>query len=123
LQWFWVHLVGVFGRPAILRLGDLPVSRFPNRTPAAFALFYAFGRIWSDIVGQFGPRESMAFWPTLFMFGYAVGLWLGSVLAAIGLGLALVPAGYFWSGEAFILWQAIVACFGFMLCGLWMRRA
>jgi hypothetical protein len=44
-------------------------------------------------------------------------------LAAIGLGPALVPAGYFWSGEAFILWQAIVTGFGFMLCGLWMRRA
>ena len=28
--------------------------------------------------GDFGPREQMAFWPTLFLFGYALaGLWFG----------------------------------------------
>jgi hypothetical protein len=72
-----------------------------------------------------GPREEMAFWPTLFLFGYALaGLWFGAAFSAIGLGLtALILAGYFWSGEAFILWQAFVSGFGFMLCGLWMRRA
>ena len=124
-QWFWVDLAGVVGTLAILRLGDMAVSHFPIRTLAAFALFYVFGWIWSNLLGQFGPRESMAFWPTLFMFGYAiVGLWFGWAFTAIGLGLtALVLAGYFWSGDGFILWQAIVTGFGFMLCGLWMRRA
>ena len=124
-QWFWVDLVGVAGTLTILHRGDLALSRFPFRTLAAFALFYAFGWIWSDFLGRFGPRESMAFWPTLFMFGYALaGLWFGWAFAAIGLGLTvLVLAGYFWTGDSFILWQAFVTGFGFMLCGLWMRRA
>ncbi len=52
------------------------------------------------------------------------GLWFGAAFSAIGLGLtALILAGYVWSGEAFLLWQAFVTGFGFMLCGLWMRRA
>ena len=70
-------------------------------------------------------REEMAFWPTLFLFGYTlIGLWFGAAFSAIGLGLtALILAGYLWSGEAFLLWQAVVTGFGFMLCGLWMRRA
>jgi len=35
----------------------------------------------------------------------------------------LILAGYFWSGEWFNLWLAIVNGGGFVLCGLWMRRA
>ena len=91
----------------------------------AFALFYAFGWIWSHLIGRFGPREEMAFWPTLFMFGYALaGLWFGAAFSAIGLGLAaLIVAGYFWAGDAFNLWQAAVTGVGFIACGLWMRRA
>ena len=124
-RWFLVDLIGVAGTIAILRSGASPAGRFPLRVLAAFALFYAFGWIWSDLLGQFGPREAMAFWPTLFLFGYAlIGLIFGAAFSAIGLGLTgLVLAGYLWSGEAFILWQAFVTGFGFMLCGLWMRRA
>jgi hypothetical protein len=124
-RWFLIDLIGVAGTLVLLRNGASPISRFPFRILAAFALFYAFGWIWSDLLGQMGPREEMAFWPTLFLFGYALaGLWFGAAFSAIGLGLtALILAGYFWSGEAFILWQAFVSGFGFMLCGLWMRRA
>jgi hypothetical protein len=99
--------------------------RVPLRTLAAFALFFVFGLLWSVLLGRFGPRELDAFWPTLVLFGYALaGLWLGAVLAALGLGLsALIVAGYFWSGEWFHLWLALVNGGGFILCGLWMRRA
>jgi hypothetical protein len=123
--WFFIDLIGVAGTVVLLRNGASPVSRFPFRILAAFALFYAFGWIWSDLLGQFGPREEMAFWPMLFLFGYALaGLWFGAAFSTIGLGLtALILVGYFWSGEAFILCQAFVTGFGFMLCGLWMRRA
>jgi hypothetical protein len=124
-RWFLADAVGVVGTIALLRFGAAPAGRFPLRILAAFALFYAFGWIWSQLLGQFGPREEMAFWPTLFLFGYTlIGLWFGAAFSAIGLGLtALILAGYLWSGEAFILWQAFVTGFGFMLCGLWMRRA
>ena len=67
----------------------------------------------------------MAFWPTLFLFGYSLaGLWFGASFTAIGLGLAaLVVAGYFWTGEAFNPWMAAVTGFGFIACGFWMRRS
>jgi hypothetical protein len=124
-RWFLVDLVGVAGTIALLSRGAWPVSRFPLRILLGFALFYAFGGIWSNLLGQFGPREQMAFWPTLFMFGYTLaGLWFGAAFSAIGLALtALIVAGYFWAGAAFLPWQAAVTGFGFMLCGLWMRRA
>jgi hypothetical protein len=124
-RWFLIDLVGVAGTIALLRVRAWPAGRFPLLILAAFALFYAFGWIWADLIGRFGPREQMAFWPTLFLFGYALaGLWFGSVFTAIGLGLtALVVAGYVWSGDAFSLWQAAVTGVGFIACGLWMRRA
>ena len=53
------------------------------------------------------------------------GLLLGAAFVAIGLGLAaLVVAGYLWTGETFNLWLAAVTGFGFgfIACGLWMRR-
>jgi hypothetical protein len=124
-RWFLADAAGVVGTIALLRLGAAPAGRFPLRILAAFALFYAFGWIWSQLLGQFGPREEMAFWPTLFLFGYTLaGLWFGAAFSAIGLGLtALILVGYVWSGEALLLWQAFITDFGFMLCGLWMRRA
>jgi hypothetical protein len=87
-------------------------------------LFFAFGFLWSDL-GRFGPRELSIFWPTLFLFGYALaGLWFGAVFVAFGVVLSLLLlAGYFWAGQALDLWGAIVSGGGFILFGLWMRRA
>src|SRR5271165_4710570 len=53
-RWFLIDLVGVAGTIAVLRLGASPAGRFPFRILAAFGLFYAFGWIWSDLLGQFG---------------------------------------------------------------------
>ena len=99
--------------------------RAPLRFLAAFALAFLFGYLWSAVIGRLGPRELDAFWPTLFLFGYALaGLWFGAALTALGLVLsALIVAGYFWSGAGFDLWLAVVNGGGFILCGLWMRRA
>jgi hypothetical protein len=125
--WTWVaaNALGAAASFAMLRAGrDIP-NRMPWRFLAAFALFAAFGLLWSVGFGRFGPRELDAFWPTLVLFGYALaGLWFGAAFAALGLGLsALVLAGYLWSGEWFNLWLAAVNGGGFILCGLWMRRA
>jgi hypothetical protein len=97
----------------------------PVRLIAAFALFFLFGLVWSSLIGRFGPRELDAFWPTLFLFGYALaGIWFGAVFCAIGLGLAaLILAGYVWSGDWFTLWLAVINGGGLILCGAWMRRA
>jgi hypothetical protein len=124
-RWFLVDALGVAGTIAILRYGAGPGVRFPIRTLAGFVLFYAFGSIWAHLLGHFGARQQMAFWPTLFLFGYSVaGLWFGPAFTAIGLSVAaLVVAGYLWVGDAFALWLAVVTGGGFILCGLWMRRA
>jgi len=125
-RWFLVDAIGIAGTIAILGYsGAGPGARLPMRTLAAFLLCYAFGWIRADLIGNFSPRQQMAFWPTLFLFGYAVaGLWFGPAFTAIGLGLtALIVAGYLRSGETFALWLAIITGGGFILCGLWMRRA
>jgi hypothetical protein len=124
-RWLLIDAIGVAGTIVILSRGAAPGARSPLRMLAAFLLFYVFGWIWADLLGAFGSRQEMAFWPTLFLFGYAVaGLWFGPVFTALGLGLtALVLAAYFWSGAAFPLCMAVLTGGGFILCGLWMRRA
>ena len=123
--WLAADALGAAATFAMLRGRPSHGARFPLRFLAAFALFVVFGLVWSVAIGRFGPRELDAFWPTLFLFGYALaGLWFGAAFAALGLGLSgLILAGYFWSGEWFNLWLAIVNGGGFVLCGVWMRRA
>src|SRR5260370_5800086 len=102
-SWAALDALGAGATLFILRR-RLPVgSRFPTRFVAAFALFVAFGLVWSTMLGRFGPRELDAFWPTLFLFGYALaGLWFGLAFSALGVGLvALILAGYFWTGDWF----------------------
>ena len=76
-------------------------GRFPYRLAATFALFYGFGWIWGDLIGEMHGRQLSAFWPTVFQFGWSVaGLWFGWAFLVIGLGaLALTLASYFWGGD------------------------
>jgi len=124
--WSWaaLDLFGVAGSVAILRRSDKD-ERFSPRLVLGFAIMVGFGFVWSTLLGHFGPRELGAFWPTLFMFAYAMaGLWFGFAFTIIGVGLAaLVVAGYYWTGETFGLYLAAVNGGGLVLCGLWMRRA
>jgi hypothetical protein len=107
--WGWaaLNLLGVVAMIVLLqrrmRGGAAAAARIPLRFLAAFAVFFAFGWAWCRVIGQFGPRQQDAFWPTLFMFGYTLAeLWFGAAFSAIGLGLAaLILAGFFWSGECF----------------------
>ncbi|MBV8662061.1 MAG: hypothetical protein JO107_03055 [Hyphomicrobiales bacterium] len=127
--WSWLGEAGdVLGVAAtlllLLRGRSAKEAQIPLRLLGAFALFFAFGFLWCDI-GRFGPRELSVFWPTLFLFGYALaGLWFGPVFIAFGVGLsALILAGYAFAGEGLDLWLALVNGGGFILIGLWMRRA
>ncbi len=123
--WVVANALGAVASFLMLRAAVEAPRDLPWRFLGAFALFAAFGVLWSEGFGHFGPRELDAFWPTLVLFGYALaGLWFGAAFAALGMGLsALVLVGYLWSGEWFNLWLAAVNGGGFILCGVWMRRA
>jgi hypothetical protein len=126
LIWLAVNGIGIIATFALrVHCARTSNQSFDARSLIAILLFFGFGFIWSRLLGRFGVRESDAFWPTLFMFGYAVaGLWLGPALVVIGLGItALTIAGYLWIDAWFDLYLALVAGGGLMLCGFWMRRA
>ena len=99
-------------------------AEFEWRIIAAIVLFFAFGLICCRM-GHFGPRELDAFWPILFMFGYALaGLWFGRAFIVLGAAVAaLAFAGYLWIDRGFEFYLAAVDGGGLMLAGLWMRRA
>ena len=126
--WIGVNVAGIVGSFAV-SLFQLPgtVGRsFDIRMAMAFLLFFAFGLLCSTVFGHFGPREMGAFWPIYFMLIYCIaGLWFGSAFVAIGLGItALTLIGYFFvTGDAFLLWMAVVNGGGLLLGGLWMRRS
>jgi hypothetical protein len=126
LIWSAVNGVGIVAAVAFMAYDARARGQsFDARSVIAILLFFGFGLLWTRLLGRFGARESDAFWPTLFMFGYAVaGLWLGRALVAIGLAIStLVIGGYLWIGEWFELYLALVAGGGLILCGLWMRWA
>ena len=125
--WIAVNVLGCAGSFAVgaFESRRMRLHRFDLRMVAAFALFFAFGILWSIALGHFTARQLGAFWPTYFMMLYTVvGLWAGPAFVAIGLGVtALTVIGYFFSGEAFNLWMAFANGGGLMLGGLWMRRS
>ncbi len=123
--WVAVNVIGAAATWAFGRRIERQGYAFDRRIFGGLALFFAFGTLWSVVIGHFGPRELCAFWPTLFMFGYTIaGLWLGRAFVALGLGVtALIVLGYLFAGDWFNLYLALVDGGGLVLCGLWMRRA
>ncbi len=125
--WSWVAVdaLGVALTLVMLRRATPGKPMRLGRAFAAFALFYGFGFVWSYALGHFGGREMAVFWRTLFLFGFSLaGLWFGFGFLAIGLGLtALILAVYLFAGAAFWPLIALVTGCGYILCGLWMRRA
>jgi hypothetical protein len=125
--WIVVNAVGVAGSLAVgaFERRRMKVSHFDLRVVAAFVLFFAFGILWSIVLGHFTPRQLSVFWPTYSMMIYTmVGLWVGWVFVAIGLCItALTLLGYFFAGNWFDLWMAVVNGGGLVLGGFWMRRS
>ncbi len=123
--WFAVDLIGVTFTLWILS-GDLRFGgRVPWRLLGLFALFYGFGYIWADVIGEMNGRQLSAFWPSLFQFGYAVaGLWFGFAFLVIGVGAAaLTVAAFLWAGDHYWLILSVINGGAMIAAGLWMRRA
>lgn len=124
-SWIVVDAVGVALTLFLLRRARVGGAGRAARILAAFALFYGFGFVWSVWLGHMHGREMAVFWRTLFLFGYSLaGIWFGAGFLVIGLGLtALALAAYVWAGAWFGLAISLVTGFGYILCGLWIRRA
>jgi hypothetical protein len=92
---------------------------------ASLPAVVAFGFFCADLLGHFTARQQGAFWSIYFMLFYTVaGLWFGYAFVAIGLGITVLTLiGYYFVGEAFPLWMAVVNGVGLILGGLWMRRS
>ena len=124
--WIALDVAGIAGSFAISRYdyARQGIRTFDLRMLAAFLLFIAFGMFCSWL-GHFTPRQLGAFWPIYFMLVYIIaGLWFGYAFVAIGLGIAaLTLVGYFFTGDWFELWMAVVDGGGLILGGLWMRRS
>jgi hypothetical protein len=127
VQWIVLDAIGLAASLAIgastrRRAG---VNTFSTRFLIAFVLFAVFGCILSIGVGHLRPRQMDAFWPIYFMMVYTIaGLWFGYAFVAIGVGItALTLIGYFFAGDWFHLWMAVVDGGGLVLGGLWMRRS
>ena len=124
--WIAVDVAGIAGSFAISAFSypRTGVRTFDIRMLVAFLLFLAFG-IFCSMIGHFTPRQMGTFWPIYFMLVYTIaGLWVGYAFIAIGLGItALTLIGYFFVGDWFEPWMAVVNGGGLVLGGLWMRRS
>ena len=125
--WIAANASGIAGSFAVSAFAGrrAGLARFDLRAAAAFLLFFAFGILWSIGLGHFAPRQLGVFWPTYFMMVYTIaGLWVGAAFVAIGLGITVLTLiGYYFVGDAFDLWMALVNGGGLVLGGLWMRRS
>ena len=126
-SWTAIYIVGIAGSFVISRFDQARkgVRTFDLRMLAAFVLFVAFGIFCANVLGHFTPRQLGTFWPIYFMLVYTIaGLWIGYAFVAIGVGItALTLIGYFFAGDWFNLWMAVVDGGGLVLGGLWMRRS
>ncbi|MFZ3359726.1 MAG: hypothetical protein WCA56_23020 [Xanthobacteraceae bacterium] len=123
LIWIAIDALGLLATLAIGLQYRRAGRAFDWRIFAVILLFFALGAICSRL-GHFGPRENDAFWPILFMFGYALaGLWFGRAFIWLGVSVAaLIFAGYLWVDRGFDFYLAAVDGGGLILAGLWMRR-
>lgn len=98
--------------------------RFPIRSLTTFLLIGAFGVFCSLVLGHFGPRQMTVFWALYGMLFYAIaGLWFGYAFIVIAIcTTVLTLIGYYYIGQVFLLWMAVVHGGGLIVGGLWMRR-
>ena len=124
--WLAIEALGIAGSFAISAYSypNTQIRAFDMRMFAAYLLVLLFG-IFCCWLGHFTPRQIGTFWPIYFMLFYTIaGLWFGRAYVVIGVGItALTLIGYFFIGDWFKPWMAVVNGGGLVLGGLWMRRS
>jgi hypothetical protein len=125
--WIAIDTAGMLGSVAISAFNypRTGVRTFDSRMLLAFLLYCAFGLFFSVVLGHFTPRQLATFWSLYAMMTYTIaGLWFGYAFVTLGLSIsALTLVGYFFVGDWFELWMAVVNGGGLVLVGLWMRRS
>ncbi|HEY1722679.1 MAG TPA: hypothetical protein VGG27_15650 [Magnetospirillaceae bacterium] len=98
--------------------------RADNRILYAQLILVVFGLLWTQVLGTIGYRELDAFWPTLWMFGFMIaGLWVGRFFVWCGMSVTLLTiAGYYWAGNWFEIWMAVLNGAALIGGGFWLRR-
>jgi hypothetical protein len=111
----------VIGR---LRRASGAALRTDNRILYAQLILFAFGFLWTEVIGTMHDRQLDAFWPTLWMFGFMIaGLWVGRFFVWCGLSVTLLTvAGYYGAGDWFDIWMAALNAAALIGGGLWLRR-
>ena len=127
LTWLAINAVGFAATFFIIfsrRRSPTPRRIWDRRVAWSLAALVGYAVVWAILLCPTG-RQADAFWPTVAMCGYVVaGLWLGRFFIYTGIAVtALTLIGYFWAGDWFHLWMAAVEGAGFILGGLWLRRA
>lgn len=126
--WIAITIAGLVGGQAIQRrLGN----RAPRTGRLGLLLFYCqlallfYGGVLMVLLWPMSDRQIGAFWPTLVMLGFVLaGLFLGRFYIYCGLlATAMTVAGYFWSGNLYPLWMALMYGCVLIAAGLWLRRA
>jgi hypothetical protein len=124
--WIAIMICGFAGSFIIryLRAGSERDTRLSRGLTYAQFVIVGYGAILIMLLWPVGTRQMAAFWPTLIMLGFVLaGLWLGRFFILCGLAVtALTVVGYFWSGDWFWPWMAVVNGGGLIAAGLWLRR-
>ena len=126
--WIAIDVAGVLGSVRHQHV-ELPQDRRPHfrRTDAAGVPVVFRLRAFRSASGSVTstPRQLATFWSLYAMMAYIIaGLWFGNAFVALGLAIsALTLIGYFFVGDWFDLWMAVVNGGGLVLVGLWMRRS
>jgi hypothetical protein len=124
--WIAVTVLGFAATFVLMRWRTRPERFAQTAQPLIYAqlALIGYGLILLLLLWPLDPRQICAFWPTLYMLGFVLaGLWLGRFFILCGLAVtALTVAGYFWSGDWFPLWMALVNGGGLLAGGLWLRR-
>jgi len=126
LIWLPIDIGGTIATFAIVRrrVPRAGKRRAGMQWLASYGAFVGFGIIVVILLWPLTARQQAAFWPTLVMFAYVlIGIWVGRFFLFTGIAATIaILLGYYFAGDWFPLWLALVFGGGLIAGGLWLRR-
>jgi hypothetical protein len=95
-----------------------------GRIGLSWMILFGFAILWMYLLssrGNYGDHRAAAYWPTIAMFAYIlIGIWLDRFFIWLGALVTLATLfGFFFIGEYFYLWMAVVGGGG-LVAGGWL---